>query len=372
MKLYFIAGEASGDLHGKNLLRALKNQAKSLETRGVGGDGMQAEGMSLIRHIRETNFMGWISVLQNLGKIRRLFRDVKADILAFKPDAVVLIDYPGFNLRMAEFLKKNGIKVIYYISPQVWAWKKGRVKKIKAFVDRMLVILPFEKEFYAREGVEVDFVGHPLLDEIAQREFDDVQFRRELSLDERPVVALLPGSREMEIKLKLPVMVEAAKAFPNLNFVVGAAPTVSGEFYGEILGNSPLKMVRNRTYDLLHLADFAFVTSGTATLETALFGVPEVVCYAGNWLSVQLARRLIQVRFISLVNLIMDRLVVKELIQKDLTPQNLIAELTSMQEDADYLAKMKTDFSELRHKLGESGASKRAAEKILEEVGLSK
>lgn len=368
MKLFVIAGEASGDLHGKNLLRALKKRIPDLELRAMGGDGIEAEGAKLTRHIRETNFMGWVSVVKNLGKIRKLFKDVKADIEEFQPDAVILIDYPGFNLRMAKYLHQKGIKVIYYISPQVWAWKKRRVKKVVAYVDRMLVILPFEKDFYAKEGVVVDFVGHPLLDEIEQMEFDGKKIREDLGLDEKPLVALLPGSRKMEIELKLPIMAEAARSFPDLNFVVGAAPNISPDFYQQFLHNSSLKLAQNKTYDLLHIADFAWVTSGTATLETALFGVPEVVCYAGNWLSVALARKLIQVKYISLVNLIMDRPVVLELIQKELNPSNLRKEMTRMREDDRYLARIKADFVTLKTMLGNAGASDCAAKIVLEEL----
>ena len=281
MKIYIIAGEASGDLHGKNLVAAMKARRPGLVLRGVGGDGMEAEGVSLVRHIRDTNFMGFVQVVRNLGKIRQLFKDVKADILDFQPEAVVLIDYPGFNLRMAKFLHKHGIRVLYYISPQVWAWKKSRVKTVKQFVERMYVILPFEEDFYAKEGLEVDFVGHPLLDEISGAEFHGAEIRAEFAPAGQPLVALLPGSRKQEISRMLPRMMSVLDRFPEARFVVAGAPAQQQSFYEGIIGEKNVGVVMGRTYDVLSAADYALVTSGTATLETALFGVPEIVCYAG-------------------------------------------------------------------------------------------
>jgi lipid-A-disaccharide synthase len=365
LKLYIIAGEASGDLHGKNLLIGLQQLQPQLEVRGVGGDGLQGQGMGLVRHIRETSFMGFTQVLANLGKIRRLFKDVKADVLQFKPQAVVLIDYPGFNLRIAKWFKAQGIQVFYYISPQVWAWKKNRIHKIKARVDKLFVILPFEKPFYEKEGYAVEFLGHPLLDEIAGRTFHPDELRRQLLDPDERLVALLPGSRKQEIARILPQMLAIKNRFPRSRFVVAAAPSLDDEVYAEIIGNADIPVLRGHTYDLLAAADAALVTSGTATLETALFGVPQVVCYAANAVSVRIARWLIKVPYISLVNLIMDREVVRELIQKDLHPEALAAELRRLLDDPKRRAQVQADYAELRTKLGDTGASKRVAERML-------
>ncbi len=364
MKLYFIAGEPSGDLHGKNLLAEIQARQPDVECRGGGGDGLAGLGVKLVRHIRETNFMGFVQVVKNLGVIRKLFRDVEADILDFKPDAVVLIDYPGFNLRIAKFCRKHGIKVLFYISPQVWAWKKSRVKKIRRDVDRMFVILPFEKEFYANEGVEVEFVGHPLLDEIAEGNFAGTQTKAELLNGREHLIALLPGSRKQEISRMLPRMLEIKTDFPNARFVVAGAPSQDPAFYQEILQGDEVEVVHNQTYHLLSMADYALVTSGTATLETALFKVPEIVCYAAGGLSVWLARRLIKVKYISLVNLIMDREVVKELIQKELNRQNLTQEIHKLM-GPKHAKQLADDYESLRLKLGDVGASERAAEAML-------
>ena len=370
MKLYIIAGEESGELHGKNLIKAFSRLQPGIQWRGMGGDGMQAAGVQLVKHIRDTNFMGFSMVLKNLGTIRKMFKEVKADILDFQPQAVILIDYPGFNLRMAKWLHSQGIRVFFYISPQVWAWKTSRVKKVRAYVERMYVILPFEAPFYQQFEVEVDFVGHPLLDELDQRTFDTEGLKSAYQLDDRPVVALLPGSRAQEIKRMLPVMLAQVDRFPGHQFVIAGAPSQSLSFYQELVGDQPVTIVQNRTYDLLSLAQLALVTSGTATLETALFKVPEVVCYAGPWASVLLARWLVgnRLKYISLVNLIMDREVVKELIQQDLTPGNLEKELRKFTSDPAALAQIKSDYQALRAALGDSGASSRTASLILERL----
>lgn len=369
LKIYVIAGEASGDLHGKNLLAGFKQLRPEIAFRGVGGDGLQSQGMTLVRHIKDTNFMGFTQVLANLGKIRKLFSAVKADVLEFKPDAVVLIDYPGFNLRIAKWFKAQGIKVFYYISPSVWAWKKSRIKKIKQRVDKLFAILPFEKPFYAAEGYEVEFLGHPLLDEMAGRQFHREETRRQLlDLDERLVV-LMPGSRKQEISRMLPQMLAIKNRFPRSRFVVAGAPTLGPELYAEIIGNVDVPVLFGHTYDLLAAADAALVTSGTATLETALFEVPQVVCYAANAISVWIARRLIHVRFISLVNLILDREVVRELIQKDLHPEALAAELRRLLNDPNRKAQIQADYAAMKALLGEPGASGRVAARMLELLG---
>lgn len=362
-RLYVIAGEASGDLHGANFIRALHERAGEgqVQVRAWGGDRMQAAGADVVKHYRDLAFMGFTQVLLNLRTILRNIKACKADILQFRPEAVVLIDYPGFNLRIAAFARANGIKVFYYISPQLWAWKAGRIKAIRRDVDRMFVILPFEKDWYAERGMKVDFVGHPLLDAIAQEEFATGV---DTTTDHRPVVALLPGSRLQEIRRMLPDMLAVAKEFPDHRFVVAAAPSVPQEFYRGIIGTVPAELVPGRTYGLLRQAQAALVTSGTATLETALIGPPEAVCYSGGALNIWLAKRFIQVPFISLVNLIMGREVVRELIQRDMRPKALRAELQRLLHDEDYRRRMQADFLELRARLGGPGASAHVADQV--------
>lgn len=362
-KLYVIAGEASGDLHGANLVRALFKRAggQPLQVRAWGGDRMQQAGAEVVKHYRELAFMGFTQVLLNLRTILANIRACKADILAFKPDALVLIDYPGFNLRMADFARQHGIKVYYYISPQLWAWKAGRVKIIRRAVDRMFVILPFEKEWYAKHGVEVEFVGHPLLDALAHEDFTWSDPGRE---DGRQLVALLPGSRVQEIERMLPAMLATVERFPGHRFMVAAAPAVPDEVYGRHMRDLPVHLVRDRTYALLKHARAALVTSGTATLETALIGTPEAVCYSGSSVNVWLAKRLIKVPYISLVNLIMGREVVRELIQRDMRPDALARELDRLLNDGPYRARMLADMAELREKLGGPGASQHVADHL--------
>lgn len=355
-RLYVIAGEASGDLHGGNLVRELLKLDPAMQVRAWGGDRMQAAGADVVKHYRELAFMGFTQVILHLRTILRNIKTCKADILAFKPDAVVLIDYPGFNLRIAEFAKANGIPVYYYISPQVWAWKAGRVKAIKRDVDRMYVILPFEKKWYAEHGMDVEFVGHPLLDALplaAKKAVD--------ASNEKPVVALLPGSRTQEISRMLPVMLSVVKHFPDHAFKVAAAPSVPAELYAGIIGNAPVELIADGTYALLQQAKAALVTSGTATLETALIGTPLAVCYGGGAINVWLAKRFIKVKFISLVNLIMDREVVRELIQADMKPEPLRNELDRLLNDLAYRERMLADLSELRETLGGPGASAETA-----------
>ncbi|MGB3870571.1 MAG: lipid-A-disaccharide synthase [Flavobacteriales bacterium] len=363
-KLYVIAGEASGDLHGGNLIRALNDQAggEELMVRAWGGDQMQAAGAEVVKHYRELAFMGFTQVLLNLRTILGNIKACKADILSFKPDAIILIDYPGFNLRIADFAHAQGIKVFYYISPQVWAWKAGRVKTIKRVVDRMFVILPFEKDWYAERGVEVEFVGHPLLDAIEREhlELNDPN----VNVDPRPVVALLPGSRMQELKRMLPVMLSVVKHFPDHRFVVAGAPSIPEGVYRSYIGSAPVELITGRTYGLLRKAKAALVTSGTATLETALIGTPEAVCYGGGAVNVWLAKRFIKVPFISLVNLIMGREVVRELIQDKLEPKELRKELDRLLNDTAYRERMKADLRELRVKLGGPGASAHVADQV--------
>ena len=362
-RIYIIAGEASGDLHGGNLVRELFTQATSsgeaLRIRAWGGDRMAAAGAEVVKHYRELAFMGFTQVIMNLRTILRNIETCKKDIEAFKPDALILIDYPGFNLRIAEWAHAKGIPVHYYISPQVWAWKKGRVHTIKRVVDHMYVILPFEQEWYAKYGHPVTFVGHPLLDAIEQEGRTELQPLP--GTDERPVVALLPGSRQQEIGRILPLMVAVAKRYPAYRFVLAAAPSVPESTYTELIGDGPVTVVSGRTYDVLRHARGALVTSGTATLETALFGVPEVVCYSGGALNVWIARRLVDIQFISLVNLIMGREVVRELIQSDLNVRTLSHELERIMQPGTDRDTMERDLAQLREKLGGPGASAKVA-----------
>lgn len=366
-RLYIIAGEASGDLHGGNLVSALFHRAKeqggqALTIRAWGGDRMAASGAEVVKHYRELAFMGFAEVILNLRTILRNIEVCKQDIEAFQPDAIILIDYPGFNLRIATWAHARGIPVHYYISPQVWAWKKGRVHTIKKVVDHMYVILPFEKDWYAAYGMDVDFVGHPLLDAIANEGRDTLA--KLPGDDGRPVVALLPGSRRQEISRMVPLMKQVAAHFTDHRFVLAAAPSVPTDYYRELLDGTPIDLVTGRTYDLLRSARAALVTSGTATLETALFGVPEVVCYRGSALNVWLAKRLVNVKYISLVNLIMDREVVKELIQSDLSVANMSTELRRILYDGPERERMLKDLQDLQEMLGGGGASQLVANAV--------
>ncbi|MBK8873876.1 MAG: lipid-A-disaccharide synthase [Bacteroidetes bacterium] len=370
MKYYVIAGEASGDLHASNLIKHLKNKDAGFTCRAWGGDLMKEQGVDLVKHYRDLAFMGFIEVVANLRTILRNIDFCKKDILAYKPDVLILVDYPGFNLRIADFAAKNGIHVIYYISPQIWAWKQSRIHQIKRNVNRMIVILPFEKDFYRKHDFNVDFVGHPLLDAISNRARDENanSFKSLNKLSDKPIIALLPGSRKQEIKTMLPLMLSVRNQFPDYQFVIGAAPSLEESFYKDITGNSDISIVFGQTYPLLENAYAAPVTSGTATLETALFGVPEVVCYKGSLISYHIARQLIKIKYISLVNLIMDREVVTELIQDDLNPARIKEELTRITLDETGRNRMLQDYESLKQKLGGTGASERAANLIWSDI----
>lgn len=363
-RIYVIAGEASGDLHGGNLIAEILAQAghQPPTVRAWGGDRMAAAGATVVKYYRDLAFMGFTQVVMNLRTILRNIRECKEDILAFAPDALVLIDYPGFNLRIADWARKQGIPVFYYISPQLWAWKEDRLAIVKRAVDRMFCILPFEKAWYAERGVDVDFVGHPLLDEMARSANAPGSSTPDaINGPGNGIVALLPGSRVQEIGRMLPAMLAAAKHFPHERFVVAAAPSVPEAYYRRLMGDAHVDLVIGGTHDLLKKAKAAVVTSGTATLETALFGVPEVVCYSGNAINVWLARRLVKVRFISLVNLIMDREAVRELVQQDMNADAIRHELDRLLHDTAYRDRMIADLALLREKLGGPGASARTA-----------
>lgn len=369
MKYYIIAGEASGDLHASNLMKALKKTDKNAEFRYWGGDLMQQQGGKLVKHYRDLAFMGFVEVLFNLRTILRNISFCKEDITEFEPDALIFIDYPGFNLRIARWAKEQGIPTHFYISPQIWAWKENRIKDIKRDIDHMYVILPFEKAFYEeKHNFPVHFVGHPLIDAISERELvNEEKFRKKYELDERPIIALLPGSRKQEIAKMLNVMLSITPDFPDYQFIIAGAPSQDVEFYQTFIKKQNVHLVMNRTYDVLSLSKAALVTSGTATLETALFKVPEVVCYKGSSISYQIAKRVIKLDYISLVNLIMNREVVTELIQNDFNRKNLKKELQRIL-DKDVRTQIFEDYYLLEEKLGGTGASKKTAELIYEET----
>lgn len=372
LKLYFIAGEASGDLHGANLMKALRTEDPEIDFRFWGGDLMQEVAGKPVKHIQELAFMGFTEVLMNLGTILTNIKKCKEDILAYQPDALVLIDYPGFNLRIAEWAKKQGIRVYYYISPQVWAWKQSRVHKIKATVDHMFVILPFETDFYARFQFPVEYVGHPLLDAIEsyrEHTFSPDTFRTQWELGIKPIIAVLPGSRKQEVRVKLPIMLDALAGLEDrYEIVVAGAPSLDASFYAPLLEQRKVRLIQGATYDILSSAEAAVVTSGTATLETALLNVPEVVCYKGSPISYQIAKRLIKIRFISLVNLIMDREVVRELIQHECNPKQIRKELETIREGGENREKMLKDYAALREILGGGGASRKVAQSLLKTI----
>ncbi|TMM32270.1 lipid-A-disaccharide synthase [Polaribacter aestuariivivens] len=368
MKYYIIAGEASGDLHGSNLMKELFKQDENADIRFWGGDLMQAVGGTLVKHYKERAFMGFLEVLMNLSKVLGFIKYCKNDIAIFKPDVIIFIDNSGFNLRVAKWAKEAGFKTNYYISPQVWASRAGRVKDIKRDIDKMFVILPFEKEFYKTYNYEVEFVGHPLIDAISDRtQVKEKDFREKHHLGNLPIIALLPGSRKQEISKMLSVMLSIIDDFEDYQFVIAGAPSQENKFYKDIIGTKKVQFIDNKTHDLLSVSYAALVASGTATLETALFKIPQVVCYKGSAISYQIAKRIITLKYISLVNLIMDREVVKELIQNDFTTKNLKKELRKILEE-EHRQKLFLDYFELEKKLGGKGASKKVASKIVKEL----
>jgi lipid-A-disaccharide synthase len=365
MKYYIIAGEASGDLHGSNLMKELYKQDETADIRFWGGDLMQAVGGALVSHYKERAFMGFFEVLKNIYKVVRFIKFCKKDIADFKPDVLIFIDNSGFNLRIARWAKEKGFKTNYYISPQVWASRAGRVQDIKRDIDKLFVILPFEKDFYKKYKYEVAFVGHPLIDAISDREqVSEASFRKEYALSNKKIIALLPGSRKQEITKMLSVMLSLVSDFSEYQFVIAGAPSQYFSFYKQIIGNREVAFINNKTYDLLSVSYAALVASGTATLETALFKVPQVVCYKGGYVSYQIAKRIITLKFISLVNLIQDKEVVKELIQDDFNKHNLKTELSNILDTASR-EKMFSNYFDLEKKLGGKGASKNVATQIV-------
>lgn len=369
MKYYIIAGEASGDLHGSNLMKALYKEDTNADIRFWGGDLMQNVGGTLVKHYRELAFMGFAEVVMNLKTILNNIKFCKSDIEKFNPDVIIFIDYPGFNMRIAKWAKEKGIKTHYYISPQIWAWKESRIKAIKRDFDKLYVILPFEKDFYeVKHNFSVEFVGHPLIDAIHNRtSIDSESFRKENNLDDKPIIAILPGSRKQEISKMLTLMLSVVDDFSEYQFVIAGAPSQEFSFYETFLKGKNIKFISNKTYDLLSNAHAALVTSGTATLETALFKVPEVVCYKGGWISYQIAKRIITLKYISLVNLIMDEEVVTELIQNECNPKRIKAELTKILEE-NHRRNLLKKYDELEQKLGGIGASEKTAKLIIENI----
>jgi lipid-A-disaccharide synthase len=367
MKYYLVAGEASGDLHGANLMKALKTQDSQAEFRYFGGDLMRTEGGTLVKHYADMAYMGFLEVALNLKNILKNLKTCREDIVAWQPDALVLIDFPGFNLRVADYAKKNGIMVCYYISPKVWAWNQKRVLKIKRIVDHLFCILPFEVDFYKKWDMQVDYVGNPLLDAIAAFK-PNPDFLKENRIENKKIIALLPGSRRQEISLILPDMLAVTEKYPEHQFIIAGAPSFNREYYDQFIGEKNIPVVFNATYDILSVADAGIIASGTAVLETALFHVPQVVVYKGSKISVGIARMVVKIRFISLVNLIMDKLVMKELIQQDCTPETISAELDNLIKNGLGRQKMLDDYARLDEKMGKPGASAKTATLILEYI----
>lgn len=373
MKYYLIAGEPSGDLHGANLIEGLKLSDPQAGFRFWGGDKMAEAGgaENLRKHYRETSFFGIVQVIRNYGTICRQIRECKEDILAYAPDVLILIDYPGFNMRMAEFAHRHGIRTFYYIAPKVWAWREWRVRSIQKYVDRLFVIFPFECKYFPKHGIEPVFEGNPLVDAIEHRRKSlpsREEFVAEHGLDERPIVALLAGSRRGEISDNLPMMADLARQFPGMQFVVAGVPWIDRALYAKAIGDAPVRYLCDCTYELLHSASAAIVTSGTATLETALFGVPEVVVYRTLWINIKLRPYVLKVPYVSLVNLNLGRESVREIIQSGYDTAEAVAELRAILPGGGKRQRMLDDFDELRRIIGGPGASDRFARRMVEEL----
>ncbi|MES2518734.1 MAG: lipid-A-disaccharide synthase [Bacteroidota bacterium] len=367
MKYYIIAGERSGDLHGSNLIKGIRKHDPEAQIRAWGGEMMQSAGAEIVKHYRDLAFMGFFEVVKNLPTILGFLAFCKKDIKNFQPDVIILIDYAGFNMRVAKFAKLNGFKTFYYISPKVWAWNQSRALNIKKFVDKLFVIFPFEKDFFKQYDYEVEYVGNPLFDAIA--DFTPAEnFKKEARLGQKPIIALLPGSRKQEVEMMLSLMMSQVYEFPDYQVVIGAVSNLPKELYARWQSIFPVKIVIDDAYNLLSVADAALVTSGTATLETALFNVPQVVCYKGGWAAYQVYKRVIRVPFVSLVNLIAGREVVKELLQYDLTKENLTAELTKITLNQTTRQEQLNGYAEIKNKLGEKGASERAGSLMVQGV----
>jgi len=371
MRYFIIAGEQSGDLHGSNLVRGLLENDDSAEIICWGGDLMESAGATLLVHYGKMAFMGFVAVLKNLGAIKKNLALCRQHIAEYKPDVVIFIDYPGFNLRIAEFAKSAGFKTFYYISPKLWAWNEGRVKKIKKYIDRMFIIFPFEVDFYKKHGVAVEYLGNPLVDEIEKRISlfpARTDIWRSLRIEEKPVIALLAGSRRHEIEIILPEMIKVIRHFPEYQFILAGVKNIPDELYLKIIGNEPVKLIKEKTYEILYSAQAALVTSGTATLEAALIGTPQVVCYKGDFFSMLIAWMVVKVEYISLVNLIMNSEVIKELVQYDLKERSLLKELRAILPGGEKREAILSDYEVLKNKLGPPGASNRIAGEMIEEL----
>jgi lipid-A-disaccharide synthase len=368
MKYYLIAGEASGDLHGSNLMKALKKADPEASFRFFGGDLMQQEGHNLVKHFRDMAYMGLFAVLANLRTIARNMLECRQDLLAWKPDIVILIDFPGFNLRMAKFARENGFRTAYYISPKIWAWKSSRIHQIKAYIDRMYVLLPFETEYYRQRGYSVEYLGNPVLDAVWEKSIlpsDPAGFRKKHQLDTRPVLAVLPGSRKQEIKRCLPEMLKAAGRFDGYQVVVAHAPGIDREYYQKFSGDTRIHLIEGATYDIVKHAEAAIVVSGTATLETALIGTPQVVLYATAPLTYHIGKHIVKVRFFSLPNIIMEKAIVQELLQFDLASR-IYEEVDKILFNPAYRSEMLENYRQLKERLGPPGVSDRVASRIVE------
>jgi len=371
MKYFIIAGEQSGDLHGSNLVKELIKSDQNSDIRCWGGDLMESAGAKLLIHYRQVSFMGFVEVAKNLGTIKKFMALCKQQIHEFCPDVVILIDYPGFNLRIAEFARASGFRVFYYISPKLWAWKEKRVEKVRKFVDRMYIIFPFEVDFYRKHGIKVEYRGNPLLDE-TERKLNDFspkdEVRKSLGLGNKPVIALLAGSRKSEVKKILPRMTEAASHFPDYQFVLAGVKDLPDALYFKVIGNYPVHLIKDRTYEILYISEAALVKSGTATLEAALFNVPQVVCFRADLISMLIAWVIVKVKYISLVNLIAGYEAVKELIQFSLTEKNLIAELKAILPGGSKRIRILDDYKKVREILGPAGASERVAADMVQSL----
>lgn len=365
MRYYLVAGEASGDLHGSNLIKGLKALDKQSEFRCWGGDLMKAEGAVLVKHYKESAIMGFVEVLANLNKITSNLKECKKDIESYHPDVLILIDYPGFNFRIAKFAKKRGLKVFYYIAPKVWAWKESRVHKLRKFTDRLFIIFPFEIDYFKKWGIDAIYRGNPLLDSVDNYQYHQLDFT-----SQKPLVALLAGSRRSEISYLLPRMIEVAKRHSEYRFILAGAPSIEKSYYESFLipAKSDIELISGDTYSILKQAKAAIISSGTASLEAALLRTPQVVCYGGNEISYQIARRLVKLKYISLANLIMNKGLFKELIQHDCTPDNISTELQRLINNTEYRQKMIDDFDRVREVLGGKGASDKVAAAMLAEL----
>jgi len=367
MKYYIISGEASGDLHASNLVKEINKLDTDSEYRGWGGEMLSSQGVEVVKHYRDLAFMGFYEVAANIRTILKNFKYCKEDILNYNPDAVILVDYPGFNLRMAEFAHKKGFKVFYYIAPQAWAWKKSRVHKIKKYVDKLFTLLPFEEPFFRKYGIDAKYVGHPILDYLDTSHSDEEKelFFKKNNLQEKPIIALLPGSRNQEINTMLPLMLKMLPLFKDFQFVIAGAPAQGLGIYSKHIKQDNIKVLFEQGQQIMKYADAALITSGTATLEAALLGLPQVICYKGNKLSIAIAKRIVNIKYIGLANLIMDKQIIKELIQEDMTIENMHQELNLLLFDKDRRQQLFNDYKELRDVLGGKGASVVTAEGIV-------